>query len=295
MDRLLRGLVRGPEGVARVVAALTTSACREAAERHAASAAAGVALARASSAALLLATLTKGDERVTVQLLGDGPLRGVTAVASDAGEVRGFVTRAQVATAPVVGRARLAPLIGAGTLNVIRDLGLRERYQGATALVSGEIDEDVEHYLTSSEQVVSALTCDAVVDARGQLVAAGGVLVQCLPGGDVEIVERARARLRSGVVFDALAASAAGPVELALQAVGIEPEILDLRPVRFHCPCTRERVAAALALCGEDELADMLARDGGAQVTCNFCNQSYDVTAAELERLLAEARSLPRA
>src|SRR5688500_15631123 len=131
MDFLLRGLLRTAGGdVTRVVAAVTTAACRTAAERHGASAAASVALARTGSAALLLATLTKGDERVTLQLLGDGPLRGVTAEASDAGDLRGFVVVPRVpGLSPAAGRPRLAPLVGAGTLNVIRDLGLRERYQ----------------------------------------------------------------------------------------------------------------------------------------------------------------------
>jgi molecular chaperone Hsp33 len=292
MDLLLRGLLRPPGGdaVVRVVAVITTASWRESAERHRASTAAGVALARAGSAALLLATLTKGDERVTLQLLGDGALRGITAEASDTGDWRAYASAPRVAGPPAGGRLRLAPLIGAGTLVVIRDLGLRERYQGSTALVSGEIDEDVEHYLSSSEQVVSALGCDAVPGGG-----AGGVLVQCLPGGDVDAVARARARLRGGAVFDALASGAADPASLARAALGLEPEVLDVRRVRFRCPCTRERVTGALALCGEAELRDMLARDGGAEVTCNFCNTRYGLSGDELRRLIEQVHSLAKA
>jgi molecular chaperone Hsp33 len=286
-DQLLRGLVG--ESV-RVVAALTTETCREAAARHGASPAASVALARTTSAALLLATLTKGDERVTLQIIGDGPLRGVTAVASDAGDARAYVIAPGVG-GDVTGRVSLAPLVGSGVVSVLRDLGLREQYQGRTALVSGEIDEDVESYLSGSEQVVSALATDGVVGEAG-LVAAGGVLVQCLPGGDVEMVTRARARLRAGAVHDALAAGVERAADLASRVLATDFEVLDLRPVRFHCPCGRERVLAALTLVGRDELLDMRKRDRGAEVTCNFCNSRYQVAPEELDRLID---SLPRA
>jgi molecular chaperone Hsp33 len=292
MDRLLRGLLAGSDGAVRVVAAVTSDTCAEAARRHATSPAASEALARATSAALLLATLTKGDERVTVQILGDGPLRGATIDASAAGETRGFVSRPDVAAPRVTGRRRLGPLVGGGLVNVIRDLGLRDRYQGSSPLVSGEIDEDLEHHLTVSEQVESALGCDARLGDGGELLAAGGVLVQCLPGGDVAAVRRARERLRGGEVLAALAAGAADPLALARRALAADVAVLDERPVRFRCPCSRERVTAALALCGEEELRAMVREDGGAEVTCNFCGERYAVTASELERLAA---SLPRA
>jgi molecular chaperone Hsp33 len=233
---------------------------------------------------------------VTLQILGDGALRGITVDANAAGEARGFVSGRDAAAPrdPWPGprrRARLAALVGAGVVNVIRDLGLRERYQGASALASGEIDEDVEHHLTVSEQVESALRCDAVLDERGGVRAAGGVLVQCLPGGDVAAVARARARLAEGL-FAALAGGPGGAVELATRALGAGVDVLDVRPVRFRCPCSRDRVCAALALCGEEELRAMLRDDGGAEVTCNFCAQPYRVDAGELGRLID---SLPRA
>lgn len=269
-----------------MVAALTTDTCREAAARHETSPAAGVALARATSAALLLATLTKGDERVTLQVIGDGPLRGITTTASDAGDARGFVSAPHAGGPLGPGRARLQPLVGRGLVNVLRDLGLKERYQGQTELVSGEIDEDVEHYLTGSEQVLSALGADAVVGGDGSLRAAGGVLVQCLPGGDVTAVDDARRRLRQGSVHAALSSGADSAADLAARALGVDFEVLDLRPVRFHCPCTRERVLAALALCGVDELRDMQERDGGAEISCNFCNTRYRLDAGDLSNLL---------
>jgi molecular chaperone Hsp33 len=249
-----------------------------------------VALGRATTAGLLLATLTKGGERVTVQVLGDGPLGSITADASD-GAVRGFVAHPRAgAVAQGAVRGSIGASVGRGLLNVLRDLGLLggARGSGTAALTTGEIDEDLEDYLTVSEQIDSALGCDVVVVA-GVVLAAGGVLVQCLPGGDEAAVARARGRMRAGAIHAALTAGAVDPRELAAAVVGADErlEVVDTRPVVFRCPCSRERVTAALALCGEAELRSILREDGAAEVTCNFCNERYRLGPEELARLLA--------
>src|SRR5258708_1545894 len=161
---ILRGTVGG--GAARVVAVTTTGVAREAIRRHEATGAAAVALARGVTAGLLLATLTKDEERVTLQLLGDGPLGGLTVDATATGTARAYVKNVAVGPALPVDRPRLAPALGRmGVVNVIRDLGLRETFRGQTAFTSGEIDDDCEHYLTTSEQIESALRCETVLAA----------------------------------------------------------------------------------------------------------------------------------
>ena len=268
-------------GAARVVAAVTTAAVAEAARRHRTAGVATVALGRAATAGLLLATLTKGEEGVTVQLLGDGPLGTVTVDAGSTGRVRGYVARPEVAAGTV------AAAVGHGLVSVIRDLGLRDRYSGSAAIVSGEIDEDLESYLTASEQVESALGCAVVLDG-GAVAAAGGVLVQALPGGDgAALVAAARRRLRAGTLDAALAAGTALALAAAALAGLDGVEVLSAGPVGFHCPCSRERVVGALVLCGPAEIAAMLRDDGGAEVRCNFCNERYAVGREELERLLS--------
>lgn len=286
-DSLIRGVFRGKSGSAgaRVVAAVTTDVVAEAVRRHGALATATVALGRATTAALLFATLSKsGDERVTLQILGDGPLGSVTVDADGAGRVRAFVRRPGVSMSASSGRVALTRAVGAGTVQVIRDLGLRDQYRGSTELVTGEIDEDLEKYLQDSEQVESALSCD-VVPAP---LRAGGILVQCLPGGDVETVARVRERLRDGAVYRALAAGS-GVHELVAdvaRGLDIDVDIQVEQPVAFYCSCSRDRVGAALALCGEDELKSMIEMDGGAEVTCNFCGERYRLGKGELARLM---------
>jgi molecular chaperone Hsp33 len=288
-DHLLRALLA--DGSVRVIAAVTTDVAREAARRHRAVAGAAVALARGATSGLLLATLTKGGERVTLQVLGDGPLGGLTADATDAGDVRAYVKNAE-ALVPG-GRERRAALHQAigrhGVVNVVRDLGLREQYSGQSSLVTGEIDEDVEHYLRVSEQVESALGCEAVLGEGMVIAAAAGVLAQCMPGGaGVELVRDLQHQLRTGRLYDLLADGIDDAVDLVGALLGEragELEVLETRAVRFHCPCSRERVEAMLELLGHEELSSMIRDDGRAEVFCNFCNERYEVSRRDLEAI----------
>jgi len=287
-------------GAARLVAALTTPAAREAARRHQATGAAGVALARGLTSGLLLSTLTKDQEKVTLQVLGNGPLGGLTVDASSSGQVRAYLRNPAVrlpplhAAADTHGRLSVAPGVGReGIVHVVRDLGLRETFTGETPLSSGEVDEDVEHYLTASEQIDSALSCDGLLEPGGGAIAiAGGVLVQALPGsGGAEVVAGARFRLRAGGLTQALAHRPQTAEALARAALGDAApslQVLDVRPVTFHCPCSRDRAAASLTLLGGAELGAMILDDGKAEVICNFCRERYDFGEADLEAIRRE-------
>jgi molecular chaperone Hsp33 len=283
-------------GAARLVATLTTPASREAARRHQASGAAALVLARGTTAGLLLSTLTKDQERVTLQVIGDGPFGGMTVDASSSGEVRAYLKNPTVRLPPMRGegpptRFSLAAGVGQnGIVNVLRDLGLRDTFSGETAIVSGEIDEDVEHYLTASEQVDSALACDALLqEGRGDVGIAGGVLVQALPGtSGAAVVLAAGQRLHNGGLIRALATAPATAEALARAVLGDMAEtlqVLDVRPVTFHCPCSRERAASSLTLLGAAELGEMILEDGKAEVICNFCRERYEFSETDLEEI----------
>ncbi len=283
-------------GAARVVAVTSTEVAREAARRHSAVGAAAVALGRGLTAGLMLATLTKDDERVTLQVLGDGPLGSLTVDASAAGTARGYVKNPSLGL-PGPGpdqRLALAPAVGrSGLVSVVRDLGLRDTFGGQTPIVSGEVDEDVEHYLNTSEQVDSALACDALVDESGHLVAAAGILVQALPGSVAgPQVEAARAHLRGGALTRSVARGGAGDLDgLIAEVLGPalgHVQLLNVRQVRFHCPCSRTRAGASLSLLGPAELGQMILVDGRAEVTCNFCGARYQFTEADLENIRRE-------
>ncbi|HEX4405944.1 MAG TPA: Hsp33 family molecular chaperone HslO [Polyangia bacterium] len=300
-DEIIRCTADG--GAVRVVAVTATDVAREAIRRHGATGASAIALARGLASGLLLATLTKDRERVTLQLLGDGPLGGLTVDATSEGTARAYVKNVDAPVNPEVTVGRrpvLARALGAtGVVSVVRDLGMRESFRGQTSFASGEIDEDCERYLNESEQVDSAIRCETVLGPDGALIAVAGILVQALPGGrGATIVAKARERLVAGALRDALAkAHAPGsttptdPGTLVDEALGDLLGVwhaLDARPVRFHCPCSRERAGASLALLGAAELAEMILEDGKAEVVCNFCRARHDFGEAELELIRRE-------
>ena len=265
-DRLLRGLAAG--GGPRVVAATSGVALAEAVRRHGVPDGQRQPLGRGLTSALMLSTLTKGDERVTLQLLHQGG-GVIVAEANDSGHVRGY--------------ARRWRRDSEGVVRVIRDLGLKENFVGEVPLVSGEIDEDVEHYLQSSEQVPSVLRCEVLPSGQ-----AGGILVQSLPGEGAGAIDAMRDLLTRSRLTVALR-TADGP-EALVRALIEDVEILDVRPVTFRCPCTRERVLSALALLSPGDLSEMVA-EGRAEVTCNFCGERYHVIPMELSRLLLESQN----
>jgi molecular chaperone Hsp33 len=284
-DEIARCLL--PDQAVRVVSAVTTATAREAARRHGARGGVAAALGRTTTAGALLATLTKDVEGVTLQIIGDGALGAITVDASSQGGVRAFVKNPHVPIPARAGaRVELGPYVGEnGVVGVARDLGLKEHFSGQTEIVDGEIDTDVEHYLVASEQIDSAVGCEALLDDTLSVRVSAGVLLQTLPGSvGAPLLENARQRLRGGLLQEVLA----GELDAAALARAVVPEaslkVLEVRPLRFHCPCSRERAAATLALVG-DELPDLLEEDGGASVVCEFCRQSYRFTPADLAAL----------
>jgi molecular chaperone Hsp33 len=291
-DQIVRGVVEGRP--VRIVAVTSTEVAREAARRHGAEPAAALALARGLTAGLLLATLTKDDERVTLQVLGDGPLGGLTVDATAAGAARAYVKHPAVALASAAGgRASLAAAVGrVGLVSVLRDVGLGETFSGRTAIATGEIDEDIERYLEASEQIASALACDAALAPDGTIAFAAGILIQALPGSDGAVRVAAARELIAGGEF--LRALGKGPRDGNAVVAAVlgdrlgQVRILDRRAVRFDCPCSRARAGTSLALLGESELAAMILDDGKAEVTCNFCRARYEFDEAALEVIRRE-------
>ena len=174
---------------------------------------------------------------------------------------------------------------------MVKDLGLRDPYVGQTRLVSGEIAEDIAFYLTASEQTPSLLALGVMVE-RGQVVGAGGVLVQPLPGCPEETLARLEALAPHLAKVSAMARAAGNAQELARAALAdFSRETLEARQPRFACDCSRERIERALLSMGETEMRGMIAEQHGAQVSCHFCNKVYDFTEADLLALLDEGKA----
>lgn len=297
MSDLLIRAVHRPLNL-RIVSALATGVCQTAALRHQASAAAACALGRGLTGGLLLASVIPGGERVTIQLVSNGPLKGLTIDAYDDGLVRGYpLAPTACAERPMNKRQILANLIGRdGVVNIVRDVGLKERFQGQVPLVTSEVDEDIEAYLRQSEQIPSALGCELTMDAGGQVLAAGGVLLQSLPESPpatAVALREAQHALRGGDLFDRLHAGPATPLELAQLLLGPHAdgiEVQDERPLEFRCRCDRGRIIAMIS--GQTlEIIDEMIAEGQAEVTCNYCGEVYQISREELTDLRAQKQA----
>lgn len=294
-DQLIRATAAG--GGIRAVGAITTRLTEEARQRHKLSYVATAALGRTMSAGLLLASnMKRAESRVNIRVKGNGPLGGILVDAGLDGTVRGYVDNPEIELPPKPnGKLDVGGAVGSeGYLYVIRDVGYGYPYSSTVELVSGEIGDDVTHYLATSEQTPSALVVGVFVGAAG-VAAAGGILLQVMPKAatDEALVETLESRVAALSGFTPLLQ--AGKTlpemfELLLGDMGLEilPEV---QMVRFHCGCSPDRFLGALKLLGEAELQDMIEKDDGAEATCHFCNEVYQASSDDLSELIGALRA----
>ena len=266
----------------------------EARRIHALSPTACAALGRLMLGASLLGNALKGEkDSLTLRLNGGGPIGSVVAVSDSEGNVRGYADEPQ-ADLPTRadGKLDVGGLVGrAGTLTVSRDLGLREPYIGSVELVSGEVAEDLTAYLVESEQIPSACGLGVLVGTDRHILAAGGFLVQLLPGAPEELIQKIENNL---FLMDQLTTilHEDGAEEVINQVLrGFQYEILSREEVFWRCLCSRERVAAALKSTGEETLRELAAEGNETEVRCEFCGKEYLFSPEELTAL-AEVQKL---
>lgn len=287
MGRMLRGVLKG--GQARVLLCDTRDMTQVARETHMASNVCTAAMGRAIAAtAMLTAAAEEPANSLTLTIKGNGPAGSLVAVAHGT-EIKAYVHNPQVEL-PLRedGKLDVGGAIGRqGTMTVVRDLGLREPYVGQTPLQSGEIAEDVAYYCTMSEQVPTL--CALGVQVADTVVAAGGLMIQALPGCSEETL--AALELRTPIFADISAHLAHAPIEELFRDFfrGLEPEILAEDVLTYTCDCNRERMERVLISLGREELEDMIENDHGTAITCHFCRTEHSFTEEELTQLLEQA------
>lgn len=286
-DTLLRILAK-PAGL-RGLACITTDLAREAARRHTAAPVAAAALGYGLTAAALLGGLLKVQQQVALKIEGDGPLGKLVAEADAYGRLRGYVAAPDVAAPlPLAPDAVAAALGRTGLLTVVKDLRMRDLYQGAVALQEGNVSASLSHYFAKSEQVPTLVQLDVLTDDNGALVAAGGLLLQALPGADPVILQRAAENVASQPPLAVDLAGGRTLEEILGQAVrGLDFTVLEQRPLAFSCSCSRARSRQALKVLGEDDLLALIV-EGEAVVDCHFCHERYVFDREELAAILDE-------
>ncbi len=290
-DELVSAIL--PEGGLRAILATTTTLSRQARAQHHVAPAASDFFARSLTSGLLLASLQKEATRVNLQLVCDGPLRGVFVDASSEGTVRGYpnVPKANVEGAP--GPFRWRPLLGnVGQLAVLRDAGKGEFYRSSIQLAAFEPAADLQQFFAVSEQVPTEVWLDVIPSGEERLGRVAGLLLQPLPDADPDFFQTWTSRLRGpGGFADVLAAPGEERGAHALLAALFEGTAISPmlhQPLSLACRCNREGVVNASRLMGKAELEDILNTDGKLEATCHFCNTSYVVEAAELRALIDE-------
>ncbi|QHW32125.1 Hsp33 family molecular chaperone HslO [Paenibacillus rhizovicinus] len=290
-------LVRGTawNGQLRVLAVQTTELVEELRKRHHTLPTTTAALGRTATAGAIMGAMLKGNEKLTIQVKGDGPVGQIVVDANANGEVRGYVDNPQVQLASnAQGKLDVAGAVGrTGYIHIIKDLGLKEPYRGSTPIVSGELAEDFTYYFATSEQTPSVVGLSVLVDEYGQVITAGGFIVQVMPGMTEEGIDRLEAAIAGLPPISVLMEQGETPEGLLRWVVGEDVQLMDELGVVFKCQCSKERVERTMISMGEHDLKQIIEEDGQAEVECHFCNEKYVFDRPQLEMLLEQAKPKP--
>lgn len=287
-DYLVRAMLGDKQ--ARVFALRTTEVAIEAQKRHNSLPVATAALGRTLTMGLVMGAMLKGDERVTIQIKGDGPLKGIMVSANSKGIVKGYVGNPNV-DLPLDDHNKLAvgQGVGQGNLHVIRDLGLKDPYQGTVSLQTGEIAEDFAYYFTHSEQTPSAVALGVLIGTDGVPLGSGGIVIQLLPEAinDDEFITSLEQKLELMPSISSIFTEEKTPEEILEQVFsGMEIHFISKQEVRFLCDCSWDRFSKALLTLGKEEISEIVTEGKTIETVCHFCNESYNFTVEQLESLL---------
>ena len=287
-DRIVRAI--SADGLVQAAAICSRDLTERARQIHKTLPVATAALGRALAAASMMGNALKSEgASLTLQFKGGGPLGTVLAVSDNQGNVRGYVTDPHV-DLPLRsdGKLDVGAAVGhEGTLTVIKDLHMKEPYVGTIDLLGGEIAEDIAGYFVESEQIPTACALGVLVDRDQSVKAAGGYLIQLMPGAAEDTIAKVEGGIMAAGPVSAILDRDDDPEKLLREVMSdFDLKILETCPVEYKCYCSRERVERALISLGRQELEQMLAEQGGCQLTCQFCDAVYDFTADDLRALL---------
>ena len=273
----------------RAFAAVTTEMVETAREHHNTSPVATAALGRLLTAGAMMGSMMKGEKDVlTLQIKAGGPLQGITVTADSQGNVKGYVGNPDVCIpANSKGKLDVAGAVGPGFLTVIKDMGLKEPYSGQVMLQTCEIAEDLTYYFATSEQVPSAVGLGVLMNKNNTVRQAGGFIVQLMPFAEEEVISRLEQNVQKINSVTNLLEEGHTPESLLERVLeGFDVQINEKTDTRFHCNCSKERVAKALISIGRKELNEMIQEGKPIEMNCHFCNTNYNFTVEELKEIL---------
>lgn len=293
MDKIIRCITS--DGGIMAVAIDASDIVFTAKKLHKLTPSSAAALGRLMCAASMMGDLLKQKgATMNLRMSGDGPMGVVFAVADSNGNVRGYVGNADCPTEYYEnGKINVAKAVGKnGVLNVMRDYGSGDPYIGQVPIVSGEIAEDIANYYATSEQIPTVCSLGVLLDKNdGEVLLAGGLLVQLLPGADDETITKLEKNAETLEPMTTMLAKGMSVEDICKKALeGFEVEVLDENPVNYVCTCSRERVKSAIESLSCEELTSIIEEDDKAEISCHFCNKKYTFDKAQLEKILKDKK-----
>jgi molecular chaperone Hsp33 len=284
------------DGKLRAFACITTKTVREITDRHGTLALASAALGRTLTMGAMMGVTLKGEETITLRIDGDGPLGSIVVTADSSGHVRGYVQNPHVELPPKDGivfgdveKLDVGAAVGKGFLYVIKDLGMKEPFVGSVPLYSGEIGDDFLYYFAQSEQIPSAIGLGVLLEKDQTVKAAGGFMIQLLPGVSDEDIDYMEAQIRQFPHISSLLVQGLTPEDILRRLIPGNVDIKERVEIGHRCDCSRERFERGLISLGPEELQSIIQEDKQAELVCHFCNERYHFDEAQLKVLYEQA------
>ncbi len=278
------------DGEVRAYSVRTTNTVSEAQRRHDTWRTASAALGRSLTAGTMMGAMLKGDQKLTIKVEGNGPIGPILVDAHANGDVRGYVTNPHVDfEGTEQGKLRVYQAVGTeGFVTVIKDIGMREPFIGQSPIVSGELGEDFTYYFAVSEQTPSSVGVGVLVNGDDSVLAAGGFILQIMPGAQEETISFIEDRLQKIPPVSTLIERGLSPEELLYAVLGEDKvKVLETMDVQFNCTCSRERIESVLISLGKIELEQIREEEEEeTEVHCHFCNERYKFSKEDITNLI---------
>ncbi|MES5952863.1 redox-regulated molecular chaperone HslO [Bacillus fungorum] len=277
------------DGEVRAYSVRTTKTVSEAQRRHDTWRTASAALGRSLTAGTMMGAMLKGDQKLTIKVEGNGPIGPILVDAHANGDVRGYVTNPHVDfEGTEQGKLRVYQAVGTeGFVTVIKDIGMREPFIGQSPIVSGELGEDFTYYFAVSEQTPSSVGVGVLVNGDDSILAAGGFILQIMPGAQEETISFIEERLQKIPPVSTLIEQGLSPEELLYAVLGEDKvKVLETMDVQFNCTCSRERIESVLISLGKTELEQVREEEEETEVHCHFCNERYKFSKEDITNLI---------
>ncbi len=292
MDKLIKAYAF--EKMARIYVADTTALVQEAKDIHDLWPTASAALGRFLTASVIMGAMYKGafdrdDAELTLRIDANGPIAGMVTTTNTHGEVRGYVGNPHVFLQYDSGKLNVGKAVGNGQLHITKDLKIRDIFTSSVELLTGEIGEDFAYYFKSSEQIPSVVSLGVKVDENNNIIGAGGIILQMLPGFKDEHLNAVEDAFKKLPHVSFMLEDGLTPEDI-LNQITNDHQLLESMPLKYHCDCNRDKFERGLISLGEKELKTMIEEDGQIETVCHFCMKKYTFDEIDINGLIEESK-----